>query len=191
MNTTSLKFPAGDFTHAELAEFNGVSKPEIWTQYQDAIKTGVIVSAGSRKTSTGRGRPSLLWTLAKPNQTVSVVVTPVREVAVAPAIPAVSEVPTIDHEPIPVPPETESDVVLMSSNCMTDLVVDEARITIYDCPVCQNKLITKKDTTGVSVWCGQPKSVCNVSEAPFGHGRNEATAFSALTEKWNFALGKK
>ena len=71
----SLKFPEGEFTHTELARFNGVSNQTAWNQYLDARKTGRIVSAGKRKTPQSKGVPSLLWRV-NPNFTMAVMVVP-------------------------------------------------------------------------------------------------------------------
>lgn len=40
-----LKFPAGEFTHSELATLNGQTNQQVWVRYQQAIKDGVIVLA--------------------------------------------------------------------------------------------------------------------------------------------------
>jgi len=78
----SLKFPEGEFTHTELARFNGVSNQTAWNQYLDARKTGRIVSAGTRKTPQSKGVPSLLWRV-NPNFTMALMTVPqpVRTVA--------------------------------------------------------------------------------------------------------------
>jgi len=60
MNEFTLKFPTGQFTHTELAQLNGKTNQQVWIRYQEAIKSGVIISAGERP-SAGRGKPSRLW----------------------------------------------------------------------------------------------------------------------------------
>ncbi len=83
IDTTSLKFPSGEFTHTELAKLNGKTNQQVWTRYQLAIKNGQILTAGERKTA-GKGKPSRLWKL-NPNYVAPVVpATP----AVTPATPA-------------------------------------------------------------------------------------------------------
>ena len=84
----SLKFPEGEFTHTELARFNGVSNQTAWNQYLDARKTGRIVSAGKRKTPQSKGVPSLLWRV-NPNWTMALITVPqpsVTEVAVVASV---------------------------------------------------------------------------------------------------------
>ena len=71
----SLRFPEGEFTHTELARFNGCSNQTAWNQYLDARKTGRIVSAGKRKTEKSKGVPSLLWRV-NPNWTMALMVVP-------------------------------------------------------------------------------------------------------------------
>jgi len=71
----SLKFPEGEFTHTELARFNGCSNQTAWNQYLDARKTGRIISAGKRKTPQSKGVPSLLWRV-NPNWTMALITVP-------------------------------------------------------------------------------------------------------------------
>ncbi len=60
----TLKFPSGEFTHSELATANGKTNQQVWTAYQKAIKDGIIVSAGERPNSSGKGKPSRIWKVA-------------------------------------------------------------------------------------------------------------------------------
>lgn len=57
----TIKFPEGEFTHTELAQFNGVSNQTVWQRYLKARQTGQIVSAGTRKAEGKKGKPQLLW----------------------------------------------------------------------------------------------------------------------------------
>jgi hypothetical protein len=82
----SLKWPEGEFTHTELARFNGVSNQTAWNQYLDARKTGRIISAGKRKSEKSRGVPSLLWEV-NPNFTMALMCVPQPSVT-PPAEPA-------------------------------------------------------------------------------------------------------
>lgn len=196
MKNEPLKFPSGEFTHAELAEFNGITKPQAWIPYQEAVKNRTIILVGKRSTG-GRGKPSLLWKLADPNQVTA------TSVAINP--PPIEKITVIVHEvenkeqmekilvaaePIPVSVETPAEVI-SKSVAEPVLLTDEAKITDYKCPVCSTKLLSKRDIAGVMVWCNQPKTVCNVSENPFGHGKNENAAHETLCEKWKFALDRK
>ena len=95
----SLKFPEGEFTHTELARFNGVSNQTAWQRYLKARQSGQIISAGTRKTEKSKGSPSLLWRV-NPNWIMALMVipqparvTPALEVAsVSPLAPQVAEV---------------------------------------------------------------------------------------------------
>jgi hypothetical protein len=71
----TLKFPAGEFTHTELARFNGVSNQTAWNRYLTARQTGQIVSAGKRVVEKAKGSPSLLWRI-NPNFTMALMVVP-------------------------------------------------------------------------------------------------------------------
>ena len=71
----SIKFPEGEFTHTELARFNGVSNQTVWQRYLRARQTGQIISAGTRKVEKSKGTPSLLWRV-NPNFTMALMVVP-------------------------------------------------------------------------------------------------------------------
>jgi hypothetical protein len=126
----TLKFPAGDFTHTELAKFNGKTNQQVWTRYQQAIKDGIIVSAGNRA-SAGKGKPSKLWRLATgqpvpvaavvspaPATAPAAVVPPVVVPTEAVVVPAVQPAPVIEAPKLPevtpavapTPAATESSV---------------------------------------------------------------------------------
>lgn len=82
----TIKFPEGEFTHTELARFNGVSNQTVWQRYLRARQSGQIISAGTRKAEKAKGVPSLLWKV-NPNWTMALmcVPQPVRT-EVAPAV---------------------------------------------------------------------------------------------------------
>ena len=88
----TLKIPAGDFTHTDLARLNGKTNQQVWTRYQAMVKSGVIIRNGERKPAGGKGKPSLLWTV-NPNP------------------PANATVPTIGA-PAPVAQAADDNVVL-------------------------------------------------------------------------------
>ena len=69
----SINFPEGEFTHTELARFNGCSNQTVWDRYYRARKNGQIISAGKRKTEKSKGSPSLLWRV-NPNFTMALMV---------------------------------------------------------------------------------------------------------------------
>jgi len=84
----SINFPAGEFTHTELARFNGVSNQTVWQRYLRARQTGQIISAGTRKTEKSKGSPSLLWRV-NPNFTMALMVVPQPQ-SVTPIVAAAS-----------------------------------------------------------------------------------------------------
>ena len=59
--TSSINFPAGKFTHSELAEFNGKTRSQVYFVLQDMIKAGVIISAGTRRPESGKGKACNLF----------------------------------------------------------------------------------------------------------------------------------
>jgi len=69
----TLKIPAGDFTHTDLARLNGKTNQQVWTRYQAMVKSGLIIRNGERKPAGGKGKPSLLWTV-NPNPPANVTV---------------------------------------------------------------------------------------------------------------------
>jgi hypothetical protein len=52
------------------------------------------------------------------------------------------------------------------------------------CPVCQYKLFSVPDATGVMVWCAQPATVCKANENPAFHADTAAKAAAGLIERW-------
>lgn len=69
----TLKIPAGDFTHTDLARLNGKTNQQVWTRYQAMVKSGLIIRNGERKPAGGKGKPSLLW-IVNPNPPANVTV---------------------------------------------------------------------------------------------------------------------
>jgi len=101
-DTNKLKFPTGEFTHTELATLNGKTNQQVWTRYQQAIKDGVILTAGERKVA-GKGKPSRLW-IVNVNYVAPVV-------AVVPVTPATPATPTVVAASAPVLTEAELAVI--------------------------------------------------------------------------------
>jgi hypothetical protein len=79
-----IKWPTGQFTHTDLATFNGKTNGQVWSLYDQAGKDGTIKLVGERK--NGKGRGSKVWELADQNDgTAGFVPAPV----VVPVTPAV------------------------------------------------------------------------------------------------------
>ena len=125
MTKTSLTFPTGEFTHTELAQLNKQTNQQVWVRYQQAIKDGVIISAGNRPSSSGKGKPSKLWKV-NPNPPSPVTVSapapvaavapvvptePVVVPAVAPVIPTPEVVIPVEVTPVPEPAPAAAPVV--------------------------------------------------------------------------------
>jgi len=83
----TIKFPAGEFTHTELARFNGVSNQTVWQRYLRARQTGQIISMGKRENPGSKGSPSLLWRV-NPNFTMALMVVPQPQSVTPPILPA-------------------------------------------------------------------------------------------------------
>jgi hypothetical protein len=107
----TLKYPSGEFTHTELAQLNGKTNQQVWTRYQQAIKDGTIVSAGTRP-SAGKGKPSKLWKLATGQPVpVAAVTAPTPATAPAPTeaivVPAAQPAPVVEAPKQPEPVAVE------------------------------------------------------------------------------------
>ena len=102
--TTTLKFPEGNFTHTELALHNGRTNQQVWTRYQQAIKDGVIISAGTRSTN-GRGKPSLLWTVNPNPGTPGPVIVKTPKIPKAPKAPKESKPAAVMVQPVNIVPD--------------------------------------------------------------------------------------
>src|ERR1035437_8758081 len=50
MNVITLKYPAGEFTQAELAAFNGLEKLVVYLPMKEAIAKGILNFSGTRAT---------------------------------------------------------------------------------------------------------------------------------------------
>ena len=92
----SIQFPEGEFTHTELARFNGVSNQTVWQRYLRARQTGQIISAGTRKTEKSKGSPSLLWRV-NPNFTMALMRVP-QPSMVTPQVVAASVDPVVAEQ---------------------------------------------------------------------------------------------
>jgi hypothetical protein len=91
-DNTSLKFPPGEFSHTDLAEFNGKTNQQVWQRYAEARKTGQIIPATPpERRNAGKGKPTLVW-IVNPNYVPVITATPV--VTVTPAVAVV--VPVVD-----------------------------------------------------------------------------------------------
>ena len=113
----TLKYPTGEFTHTELAQLNGKTNQQVWTRYQQAIKDGVIVSAGTR-TTAGKGKPSKLWKL-NPNYVAPTVAT-------TPAAPVTTPAPVVvPTEPVVVPAVAPTPEVTVSVATVSVATVPE------------------------------------------------------------------
>ena len=215
MNET-LKFPNGLFTHTELAQLNGKTNQQVWVRYQQAIKDGIIVSAGERPNVTGRGKPSRIWKLngGQPVTVVTVVSDSVvtNIVSPTPAAVVVNNVGPKKKEkkgaktapkeaPMSLPsiqPAVAPVVVVATVAEVPEVVVPkdnviknpEGRLTDFLCPVCNQKLVAFDYNHGVKLWCSQTIEVCKSSENPFGFSNNDKNAYEVLCSKWSFAMGK-
>ena len=56
----NFKLPDGEFTHTELAQFNGVRNQQIWGWYDQGMKEGWIVRLGRKSGHIGKGPASFI-----------------------------------------------------------------------------------------------------------------------------------
>jgi len=197
-----LKFPVGMFTHTELALVNGKTNQQVWPAYQKAIADGIIVSAGNRPNSTGKGKPSRIWTVVVGQPVPLVAKVEVVKVPVDLALHH-RGVPAAKKEKVAKVEKNEVVAEVMPTVAPTETVVTEVVATVvveevpfvrnndreiqtikHLCSVCKSPLLAQNDDTGVMVWCSQPKSICDIHENPYGHGRNINDAYEALCDKY-------
>lgn len=172
----TLNFPSGEFTHTELATFNGQTNQQVWTRYQQAIKDGVIVSAGTRP-SAGKGKPSKLWKLAT-GQPIPVVAptpsvpAPVTPPVVAPTVPteaivvpAAAPAPVVVPEPVKLPEATPAAAPVVEAPVVVEVLKIEAPKTepaTTTPPVVVERVVKDARTiTEVCPICGKPLSAIN------------------------------
>lgn len=104
-----LTFPAGEFSHTELASFNGLDRKKVWTAYQKAINDGIIIPTGNERKS-GKGKAAVLWKVKDGQTTVKVSDKPVV-VVVAPQ-PVVVPQPIVADKPKKAKVEPKPEVVV-------------------------------------------------------------------------------
>lgn len=81
-DNTQLKWPSGEFTHTEFAQFNNRTNQSVWSVWSESRKNGILISAGERK-NAGKGKPSLLFKV-NPNPPVPAVVVAAAKAAGTP-----------------------------------------------------------------------------------------------------------
>lgn len=97
---SDLKFPTGEFSHTELAQFNGLDRKKVWTAYQKAIADKTIVSTGHERKAS-KGKSAALWIVADPskvNMSPDSIVVPVVPIPAA-AVDSTDVVPTVAAKP--------------------------------------------------------------------------------------------
>lgn len=197
----TLKYPAGEWTHGDFADLNGKTKPSVYNQLQEAIKTGKVVKT-EKRSAGGKGKPSQYYKVADANT-----ITPKAPEPTTPKITEKSEPKS--EVPVEVKPEPVV-VVDVVAEPVSEKIVEKITVPTVDptpfakvepvvqvapdthsvahkCPVCQKNLLAWKTQTGVMVKCLQPIEVCKSTENPFGHGKNEKEAYETLVSKWGFA----
>lgn len=203
----TLKYPAGEWTHGDFADLNGKTKPSVYNQLQEAIKTGKVVKT-EKRSAGGKGKPSQYYKVADANTVVTI-----APKAPEPTPEKITEKSVVKSEtPVEVKPEPVVIVDVVAAPVSEKIVENITVSTVpasdptphakvepvatlapdthssdHKCPVCQKNLLTWKTQTGTMVKCLQPIEVCKSTENPFGHGRNEKDAYETLVAKWGFA----
>ena len=198
MTKITLKFPVGIFSHEELAQFNKTDKLKILPAYKEAIANKVIVSMGSRKSASGRGRPTFLW---KVNDGTTPAPTPVSPQPVMDELPPIAPAvapKVVVVETVEVLPKAEK--VIAAAEAMVEViriepepeaVIDLPHVTVplgeivrlsQVCPICKTRLLAMTDKTGVRVWCDVINyDVCPTHENPEGHSNRNSDVNDAKT----------
>jgi hypothetical protein len=212
MNETKTiwKIPAGEFTHTEMAELNGVKNQAVWSEYKRLRDEGFIVSAGIRK---GIGKPTGIWKVAdgkiiitdttlssvkttkmvkvKPVITTPVVVATVEQEVKPTELPTAVEMTNNTEilpvvEPAKAPELVETvEVVEVVQRPIVKCLTCEITETDFLCPFCKNKLVSMETETGVRLWCRiNDFKICSCSENPYGHSNNIKNAYEILCQKY-------
>jgi hypothetical protein len=179
MNTIILKYPAGEFTQAELAAFNGMEKPAVYIPLREALGKGTIIKSGTRPTGK---KPANLYKIADNNAPV-----PVPATLTAQPIPEAPPTQTIPSEvnPVPNPP----DAVILAK--ALDTALQEHRPPVinrlapnpaYPCPLCKGPMTEIPDATGVTVKCFNEPCDPQCHENVFGHSRTAKEAYEKAKE---------
>jgi hypothetical protein len=192
MSNTTLKLPAGSFSHTDLAVANGKTNQQIWVEYSRLRKEGIIISAGTR--SNGKGKPTSLWKVADgvPVPLVDKVeVVKVEAPKPEPTLVVVTETATV-VEPLPsvvpttapVEAETVEVVEVIAPPVVRNLTCQVVEIE-EKCPFCQTKLLSVETSGGIKVWCPvNDLKVCSCSENPYGVSNNVKNAVEILHDKF-------
>ena len=189
MNIIQLKYPAGEFTQAELAAFNGLEKLAVYLPLRLAVDNGLIVKAGTRATEGAR-RPSNLYQVASNNAPVPVP---------APLTPqTMPETPPAQATPPVVNPETNlPESVILAKELdkairehrppepIPQPVVMSAPNAAYLCPLCQGPMTEIPDAEGVTVKCVNSPCDPQCHENPYGHGKNSREAYDVAKQKFH------
>ena len=197
-----LKHPAGEFTQAELAAFNGLDKAAVYLPLRAAVADGTLELAGTR--NTGGKRPSNLYRLASSKgQTVSTkIIAPVPITAPLTPSPIVETPPTASSSPgVPFSQlSTRFDGVLLSQDNTPSAPIIQPVVTVtspavpvrnlapnpaYPCPLCKGPMTELPDATGVMVKCFNEPCDAQCHENPFGHGKNAKDAYDTAKDKFH------
>src|ERR1035437_7637859 len=109
-----LKYPAGEFTQAELAVANGMEKIDVYLPMKEAVGKGILIKTGTRPQSSGRGKPSNLYQVADPNAPVPVPAPlPTQTIVETPPI---QSTPYIETSPVTLVPQTIIEVIPVAVN---------------------------------------------------------------------------
>lgn len=199
MNIT-LKFPTVQpFTHSDLAQANGKTNQQVWVEYSQMRKEGIIVQAGTR--SSGKGKPTLLWRVAD-GTTVPLVTEKVEVVKVAKVVKTPPPVVVVeDVKPIVVVPEPVVEVVQLMeiktaavppatvveplTPAVVQIITEDIQTTDKLCPFCKTPLLAVKRDGSVRLWCNvNDHTVCSCSENPYGVSNNINNAYEILCQKF-------
>ena len=186
MKTIILKYPAGEFTQAELAVFNGMEKAAVYLPMREAIANGTLSLSGTRP--TGGKRPSNVYQVASNNAPVALPV-----IFTAPPADGDPLAPPVAPLPVPVPlpaqsiseaPPIVSTPPLVNPKPNPQPVVSLVPNPEFLCPLCEGPMIVTPDSEGVTVICINIPCDPQCHENVFGHGRNAQDAYKIAKDKF-------
>jgi hypothetical protein len=171
--TITLKYPEGEFTHAELAAFNGLEKSVVYLPMREAVARGILVLSGTRPTGK---RPANLFRVATPSiggQAASTeIIAPVP--ITAPLTPS----------PIVEPPSAPIIQPVVTVTPPAVPIRNLAPNPAYPCPLCKGPMTEIPDATGVMVKCFNEPCDPQCHENPYGYGINVKEAHKIACQKF-------
>lgn len=175
---STLKYPEGDFTQAELATFNGMEKIDVYLPLRDAIANGTVAKVGTRPTGK---RPANVFRLSTAAAAIPAAVEAPQSAPVDAPVAVVAEVPP-PSAPVALAVEPIIEPVTIPVVSIRPATKSDPNPSL-PCPLCSGPMVVVSDDSGTTVRC---ENVCVPSchENVFGHGKDVKEALSVAGQKF-------